>query len=407
MKRILILSNNCISNTESNGRTHGSLFNYYKNKRYLHNFYISGIPDVADVNYVSFSMKKCLISRISFGLFKSSPNSFSNNCVSASIKKRGKNILSKIPLFHLLRNFLLNSRTNRNILLDYVKDNRIELIQIWGSNVPCLYKFGVFLSKKANIPLTILTGEDYPIKKYNFINKFSLIFPFFRKKLYREAKMAYSLSEVNFFNSEDLKRAYENEFYIKKTVLFTFPSILNADDFINIKGNNILYAGNLYSGRCDSLLEIADMLKPRNINIDVYGNVDLRNLKKLVERKNVIYHGLVSYNCVLDAMRKAEILLHIEGFSPEYINDCKYAFSSKLSDCFCSGKKVFIYGPLEISGVKFVHSLDCRIVASNKFELDKLINVIEKEIVLNPELVAKNFGSIEMNNRIKNALEVI
>lgn len=405
MKRIFVLSNNCISASESNGRTHGSLFWYYEDKSLLHNFFISGCPDIAEVNYLQCSLKRNLLSKITLGLRKTKLSVFKNKKCGFSDNVKHNSLFSKSPFFHLVRNNLFYSSQILRELAKYISFNKIDLIQIWGSNIPSLYKYGYKLSKMTNVPLSILTGEDYPIKKYNFINKHSLFFPLFRRKLFGAAKKSYKISKYNFYNSEELRDAYQSYYGTKNGNLFVFPSFFKASNFVSKTESNILYAGNLYSGRCDSILDVADSITDLPVKIDVYGKITPDDLKKLVSRKNIIYHGCVPYSSLLDIICNSSVLLHVEGFSKEYINDCRYAFSSKISDCFCSGKKVFIYGPEDISGVKFVSKLEKRIVATSKDELIKLRDVINQNIILDSFLVEKTFGVKSVSSRIKSVIE--
>ena len=71
-------------------------------------------------------------------------------------------------------------------------------------------------------------------------------------------------------------------------------------------------------------------------------------------------------------------MLHLEGFDKDYIKDCKYAFSTKISDYCALGVPFFTYGPKEISGVNFLYNHIPSYVAINKNELSKLDNILNE-----------------------------
>ena len=285
-------------------------------------------------------------------------------------------------------------------------ENKIEVIQIWGTNIPFLYKYGYKLSKKNNIPLTIFTGEDYPLKKYNFINKFSLFFPIFRHKLYKNAKKAYLISEANIYASDELLEHYSNKFSVNKGKVIHFSSTLNKNDYKTTSENSdIIYGGNLYSDRCKSLIEIANHLRSSEI-INVYGNASEENKKLLSSISNIKYFGVIDYKELIKKYKNGKLLIHIEGFSDDYIKDCQFAFSSKLSDYIVSGKPFFVYGPDKISGVNYIKKIDERIVATNISELSKIDEVIKKSIVLDNNIV-REFEATYASNKMSGILENI
>ena len=97
---------------------------------------------------------------------------------------------------------------------------------------------------------------------------------------------------------------------------------------------------------------------------------------------NVKYHGLVSYEENKKAMMNSDLLLFIEGFSKEYVKDCRYAFSTKISDYLMTGKPLFFYGPESISGIKFAKTINNDFVSCDENKCDelKLIIIINRKI---------------------------
>lgn len=380
MDRLLVLSNNSASLSESNGRIHSYYVQEYINSGSLHNFYVRGNPDIDNVNYLTISNKKALLSKLSFGLIKPTLVVPSNSDNSGSPSKASPK--SKYPIFHLLRSFAFFRNIGINKLLSkYIKDNNIDEIMLWGTNIPFLYRYSYLLCKINNIKLSIFTGEDYPLKDYNYLNKgkFSLLFKCFQHSLRKEAYKAYKYSSMNIYATEDLKELYESKMGISGGVVKMFMSNVKP---INKprpdKIRRILYGGNLYISRAKSLCDVAEyILKYPEVYIDVYGEASNDVLDLFGKYSNIHYKGQVPYNELLHQIENADMLLHVEGFDPYYVKDCRYAFSTKISDYIQFGIPFFVYGPIGISGVKYCYNRDSNMVAVNKEELNKIGKLYE------------------------------
>lgn len=404
MKNILILSNNCISDTESNGRLHGYNFLKYIKEGKIHNFYVRGNDDIKEVNYIKVSNKNAFLNKLSIGLKKICLDCHLGSDVNEEQSGRRSN-KSKYVFFHLVRNWAFSNKKIIQQLSEYIKRNNIDLIQIWGTNIPFLYKYGYKLSQSNNIPLSIFTGEDYPLKTYNFINRWSILFPVFRRKLNNQAKRAYLKSKANIFATDELMEYYSKTYGCNNNYVIHFSSLLNSANFNEKENDGIFYGGNLYSGRCDSIIDVANSLSGKEM-IHVYGNCSKKDIEKLSVVSNICYHGVIKYDELLTKMATAKLLLHVEGFSKGYIKDCRFAFSSKISDYLLTKKPVFFYGPLEISGIKYINNLDNRVVASSKLELSKLNDVLNQNIKINYNLIA-DLSADFVSNKMMSILEEV
>lgn len=391
MNNVLVLSNNAVSKTESNGRIHSYFVKEFIPGR-LHNFYVRGIPDVDGVKYISVSPKKALLSKLSFGLLNVK---FNNEDCGASVSAKASPKSKKV-FYHLIRSFAyLNNRRIINKLSNYIILNNIDTIYLWGCNVPFLYNYAWKLAKKNNIDLITFTGEDYPLKDYNYISrKKSCSFKCFQRRFQKESKKVYEVSRKNMFANEELKQLYSNSYSLQNGEVNYFKSELAKVDRKVDKIKNIIYGGNLYPERANSLLEIARYVeKYEDVIINVYGTASEEIIAKLDKQKNIKYHGVVSYDDLLEEIKRADLLLHIEGFSKEYIKDCKYAFSTKISDYFVLGLPMFVYGSEEISGIKFCKKVILEFTAINKKELNKLDSIFKMSVrySLNNEDIEKLF----------------
>lgn len=392
MDKILIISNNAISNTESNGRIYSYLVNEYLPDN-ICNFYVRGNPDIEGVDYLTVSPKKALLSKITFGILKSK-----NAHIEQSHSSTMGSSKSKKVFFHVLRNFAFyRNKSILNLLEKEILDQKINVIYLWGSNIPYLYRYAWKLAKKLNLKLVTFTGEDYPLKKYNYISfKRSIFFSGFQKKLRKSAEIVYKISSCNMFSNDELRDFYKDSFHLENAETVYLKSPLTELQQITASNDtfNILYGGNLYNERIKSIIDIASYCKKyENVKILIYGQGNNEALEQLEKFPNIEYKGVLPYNKLINEIKKANLLLHVEGFSDFYKMDCKFAFSTKISDYFMINLPFFAYGPEEISGIKFCRKLIPDFTASSWDELNKLDAIIlnKKKFVVDYNKVKECF----------------
>lgn len=379
MSNILILSNFAISKTESNGKIHSYFLNDF-NIKTIHNFYFTGLADFDNCNYLSVSPKNALLSKLTFGLVKSTIN-IQKHIANSEERKIVSNSKSKKPFFHWIRSFAYTG--NKSIikqLVNYIQENKIDTVLLWGCNVPTVYNYAKKIKDRCDVKLFIFTGEDYPLKTYNYLNKKkSIFFHFLRKSLRKHAYFAYKACDEHSYANEELKELYEQEFDLKNGKISYFKSTLNELQNVVQQFNfRITYGGNLYIDRARSIVDIAEHIKDKeNVIIDVYGRADEEVLNLFKNYNNIHYFGFVPYEQLLCEYSKSNLILHVEGFSDYYLKDCKYAFSTKIADGLMSKIPFFAYGSEQISGIKFLRKLNPDYTACSKEELYKLDSIIK------------------------------
>lgn len=398
MKKLLIFSNNAASSSESNGRIHMTQFLCYGD---ILNFYLRGNPDLKNVKYINFRYLDAL--KMKFGVKKKPSTENQPSTKTNVIGKKGKK-----PFFHFLRNKVFsNNKLIINYLHEIIINECVEALIVWGTDVPFLYEYAYKLSELCSIPLVIITGENYPLKKYNYIsNKPSLFFSFFQSSLRKWAKKAHQHCSANIYLNSDLKSLYEDEYNIANGYVVFFGSQLSPSTRKISKINNIFYGGNLYDDRVESIIKISQHLDSQEgVIINVYGCGDDNSIGRLKKCKNVIYHGTVAYDNLVDFMYSSDLLIFVEGFSSSYINDCRYAFSTKIADYISTNIPFFCFGPKEISGIKYLYKTNPDITAISEEELYKLVEIINGK---NVEIKGRElFDSKTVSRQVANIIEGI
>ena len=382
-KRILIISNNALSDTNSNGRTLKNFF-HAEDKDKLAQFFIqSDTPDhtacKSFFRATDGQVLKAFFKRKSAGSIVENKSEINHNSVSAQKKKT-----KKTPFTMLVRNFVWSRKKWRKNFLEWVNGFNPEIILFQAGDCPFLYDISVELAKKYNIPLVIYNSEDYYFKNYNYFKNsgiFAIFYPIFRNILKRSTKKAIEYSSLSIYISEDLKHLYDKEFNKNSDYIYTAtevePSVKDVDEPV------FSYLGNLGLNRHLGLIKIAEALQDIDpeYKLDVYGKIPSEDvLSDLTKCKAVRYMGLVSYDEVKKAIQKSMLVFHTESFDKFYSKDIARGFSTKIADSLASGTCFVLYAPEHISCAKYLKQNDCAVVITSEAELkSKLAEIIQNK----------------------------
>lgn len=177
-----------------------------------------------------------------------------------------------------------------------------------------------------------------------------------------------------------------------------------------------VYAGNLLYGRDEVLSVIAKCLADINnsspkAELNIYTNTPIT--PELSSKLNVVdssvLYGARPYDEIMEIMKKADVVLHVESFDPKQINLVRYSFSTKITDCLQSGSVLMAIGPNGISSIEYPKTIPGAIVVENVSELSEVIvslakkpeSLIERAKKSN-EFALKNLDVSVVRNNLKN-----
>lgn len=410
-KRTLIISNNALSGSSSNGRTLKNFFGA-SDKPFLAQFYIQSgdVPDF-DVceRYFTVSDRDVLthfVKHISVGQVVCP---ICNVSQSTQQSRRGRKI-GRNPLTMLLRNFLWNRKSWQKLFLTWIDDFLPERVLLQAGDSPFMYDLAVEIANRYQVPLLIYNSEEYYFKNYNyFINSglTGIFYPLFHKKLCTSVKKAIARSSVSVYINEQLKQLYDREFDASCISIYTGTDVKPVNP--NHVNSKFSYLGNLGLGRHIGLIEIAETLRRLNegYTLDVYGKIPSEDVLHAFRKCPAInYCGVISYSEVKQVIAQSLLIFHVESFAKFYVRDIQYGFSTKIADCLASGVCFVMYAPDVIAGLKYVNDHDCACVITGKEKLeDSLRKIIADEglrakYIHNALQIAKKNHSIIKNRRM-------
>lgn len=151
---------------------------------------------------------------------------------------------------------------------------------------------------------------------------------------------------------------YGKLFNIQMHPLYKGCEISQAKEKVNVP-IRIVYAGNLYYGREETLFKIANAIKEVNkaevkILLEIYTSAEIT---ENIDNKLNIYNaskimGSKSYDDIIRIMHEADIVLHVESFLDKNIKSVRLSYSTKISDCLQSGSMLLAIGPRNIASIE-------------------------------------------------------
>lgn len=402
MKKILVISNACFSNIDSNGRTLAKLFLGYP-KESLAQFCVYGTPDFEVCeNYYKISdsaaIKSLLTLKAKGGVLKK--EDFTETSSSSPYKGAGNK--KKKPLMHLLRELIwsLNMWQGKS-LKSFIKDFDPECIFLFLGNNAFLVNFARQIAEKINIPIIVYSTEDYYFKDYNYISKRPSVFYWLlRKLLVSSYKKAEPFIKKGLFNTPKLTQRYADAFKYPCYTVFAKSDIDFIENYkVPESDFKVSYLGNLGLNRQKALSEVADALSSiiPGAKLDVYGKCSKDVEMELKENPNINYMGFVGYEDVVKIIHQSNLLIHAEFNDPLYLKDLQAAFSTKIADSVCSGTPFFMYADSILAGTDFLLKNNCAFVACNKENLKGTLKTAlldekaRQEIIKNAEIIREDF----------------
>ncbi|MCC8154260.1 MAG: glycosyltransferase [Tannerellaceae bacterium] len=399
-KKVLIISNACFADSDSNGRTLAKLFHGFQ-KENLAQFYVYGSPNydvcnnyyrVTDHDALSSFIKRREFGTILTGDLSEQVNSNGTSNMATPKKAR------KTPLSMLLREVVWKfGRWNGKKLQDWIEWFRPDVIFVSMADNCFVLRFAIQIAALRNIPIVVYSTESYCFKNFNYLTKrpsfFYSIFHVLLKREYREIEK-YTVHGI--FNTPLLKEKYENTFQYPCDVVFPSSDMDFIPNFDSCNKMKVSYLGNLGLARHKALIELAYALErvSPGLTLDIYGKVPDDKVGTELEQCSVVsYKGFVGYSDVVRIIHGSNLVVHVE-YDDEFFNeDLRYAFSTKIADSVCSGTPLFIYARKDLAETDFLLKNKCAFVANTKEQLESELKKALYDVEARKSVV-ENSGNI-------------
>ena len=400
--KVLVVSHNVFSLTESMGRTLGTYFSGW-DKNDLAQFYIHSEVPTSNVcqNYFNLTDKDAIKSiftrRCGRVLGKEDIQQDRNGTrtdtgVTAKIYQKGR---KRTPLIYIARNLIWRfSGWKNKRLKNWLDEFNPDVVFFASGDYAFTYRIALWMAKRKKIPLVVSCMDDYYL---NNKNKNSFLGKVVHRKFMKQVKRTVDYSSLLLTICDKMTKDYSELFNKKCVTVHTSSSF--EGPLAGDKDNGIAYLGNLGYHRHIQLASMGKILMqidhpdlPKYI--DVYSSENRTHvLEWLTEENGIKFHGAVPYDQVKQIIAKSMAVIHTESFDEERRASVRYSVSTKIADSLASGTCLLVYGADDIASVEYVIENQAALVATNEEQLkEKLLCLVEE----------KN----KVEQTIKNALEL-
>ena len=401
--KVLVISNNSFSKTDSNGRTLGNLFIGWPKDR-IAQFCVSSDGADFDIceNYYCMTDSEVLNARLHFSKAKK------NEIKPTSEKKEavGERGQGKKDVIRMLVRDLLWHKD-----VWYTKEFRAwidefapEIILVLYSDSAFILDMATFLSKRLDVPLIMYSTEGYYFFKGNYFRNKSrlnnLILPLYQWRYKKHVEKMMSRVSRSMYLNDMLQEDYNKRFNDKSIVLYTTSTVEPTERLFDKDNLQFSYIGNMTFGRPKALLEIADVLQEINPKwqLTVYGKPLKDEDKELLKNHpGIAFKGFVGYDEVQRVVKESNVLFHAESQDQLWHESLKYGFSTKMADSISSGSCFVLYASPEIACSRYIIETGAGWFADSKEGLKRAL----EEILYSDErrqTVLKTARQIARNN---------
>lgn len=384
-KKILIISNQCLSQTSSNGRTLlNMLFGYPSHL--LAQFYIHGTRDNSLCQkYFNVSDKDALYAFLGKKPKKHPVSGIEKNAVFAKKKLR-----------HSCKNMVLRDivwmsfRWWTEDFSKFIENFAPDGVLFQAGDSPFMYAIALKISQTRKIPLIMYNSEGYVLKDkiYYSAKRYSPWNILLLRRLRRQYGLLMKYCSHCIYSTEELEKSYHHIYPHKnKSTIYISTDIKPQKNIKKSGPFTLSYCGNLGVGRFDALIEVADTLHTLNKNAKLIicaNPPEGYNLDRLFKKPVVDYRGFVSYNEVLSITSSSDMVLHCE--KTDRVIDLKYAFSTKIADSLACGIPFLVYASKEYPFVKYLKKYNAAHIAENINELSAVLKkcMTDREYLIKP-----------------------
>lgn len=250
-----------------------------------------------------------------------------------------------------------------------------------------------YVKKISNLPMVAYTWDDvYSLKRLKFSPLWWIDRLFQRKwirKIVSECELLYVISQEQkdeyslVFNKrcELLYKGYEFEDGNRDRCDVEFSTPIK-----------IIYTGNLYGGRWQTISKIVKALDEINkdrvvAKLYIYSATPMlkKHIEKISDGRNSEFCGQKTSLEVKQIQQKADILLHVEALSLKDSLITRLSFSTKLVDYFNEKKCVLAVGSSRTSSMKYLVRNDAAFVIEREEDIRSKL----EELLSNEETIHK------------------
>lgn len=380
---ILVLTNCSWDDTNSVGNTLSNWFFGWENARFSTMYSREEMPNnnccdsyfrVSPTNIIKNLLTPKKIG-IQFGkkqIYAVSKSQKESELINSTRGKRIRNV------FIFLSELLYSSKIWMNKKLkQFIQTQNPDLCFAFAISDPFRFFLCKYVKENLSIPLVLLIADDV----YGVYTRDRGVVSRRNKKRF---EVMIKMADKVYGASEMMCEKYSRLFDIEVKPLYK-GCVLSTPKTFNNTPIRLAYAGNLFYGRSQTLGAIAkelDHINKKNKQItaqlEIYtGTPITEEFASMlnVEGSSKIM-GQKPYTEIVEILKTADIVLHVESFDKEQIEVVKYSFSTKIIDCLQSGSVLMVVGPKGIASVEYPRTIPGAIVIDDVSDLQVVLSSV-------------------------------
>lgn len=405
--KVLVISNNSFSLSNSNGRTLGLLFKGWPKDKLAQFCITTDGPDwdVCD-HYFCASDRQVMKRTLTLRGVKRNDLKEYQTYISIPKTKR----IKRTPIKSLVRHFMWRLGIWRRGDFDsWVADFSPEIVIIQSGDTAFTHDLARGIANQYQAKLVFFNTEGIYFLKENYLYKGfydSIFFPLYHHIYKHSYRRAMQCASYAFYLNDLIKHDNDAVFDIPGRVIYNTSSLSPTPFVFNQDAPVISYFGNFGFDRSKALVEFAQVLSELNNNykFHVYGRASTEDEVLFSSCKTIVFEGFIPYNKVIDIIQHSDLLVHVESRNPLYSENLRYGFSTKIADCLSSARPFVLFAPKDIACVQYVLDNNCAWFADSRDTLKTVLselfsNADKREIVsLNARKVAMENHDLKINN---------
>lgn len=412
--RVLIISHNVFSSTQSMGKTLSAYFHGFSTGE-LAQFYIHNQIPTSNIcqSYYRVTDKDAIKSIIGFRVGKSFSKNDIDECridargdtgITAAIYQKAR---LRTPFTYIIRNLWWRlSHWNNKRLRKWLDSFKPECVFFASGDYAFMYDVARTIAQERNIPLYVSCMDDYYFYNRNSDSYFGRLQ---HRHFMRSVNKTMDYAKALFCICEKMSTDY-SAFFGKKCITIYTPASISMPLQIE-KKKKISYLGNLSYQRFKQLITIGRALKSLNLvpnRIDVYSSETRSQIvDEMNEGNGIVFHGAVGSDEVINVIGESMAVIHTESFEDPYRSIVKYSVSTKIADSLASGTCIFAFGPSDIASLSYLMNKKAAICCTNPDSLSDSIRGLLVNDALREATVKNALRLANENHRIDNASKVI
>lgn len=376
--RLLIISNNPVSETQHNGKTVQSFVRNWEQDRIAQLYFRNEKPCTDTCrNFFRFTDGDALSSLIPGRKAKEQVAQMDAN-LPAMNKSSKIERLKQGDMAKLLREGIWKlSAWKSTKLLAWLDEFRPEVILFVGGDSIFAYRITEFIKERYQAKVLLYITDDYVTKRFSLSPFYQLRFTWL---LHHFNKMLAALSDFATIGSK-MSEEYLERFRVRSFSLMNAVEPMKKSEYHANRPLRLIYFGGLHFNRHKSLGLIAQALQEINQGevkamLEIYtgSNITEEIASALNIEKASMIMGHLKKEEVEQVMGQADVLIHVEAFDQKSIHSTRLSVSTKIPEYMMNQRCILGVGPKEVGSIEYLSNF-AAVITEPKIE------VVKKELL--------------------------